>query len=261
MPDSSWIVASRQFEASGIEVNGVNVATPGGTLYLRHVNPALSLVDLVEAAIQTQVPTASLVITEGRRVRLVTAPGDPVSIDWIANTTLRDVLGWDGVLASSDSPRSAPHCSPLLWSPGWIATPETLLGTAGWVQTDATRHVSADGTRVLVSTYYEQVQQGLAWTEILAERLRVPAGVNGGGTFHELFEQSLKRGFSCWWYVEQFETDGSTTAVTWDDSATNSFGPYALRGEADPRWYRRVVEYADLYGSLDLPLMQVAEYT
>ena len=261
MPElSSWLIGSAQLEASGIEVNGVNVATPGGTLYLRSENPLLSLIDLLTTAIQTQVPTAELVVTQGRRVRLVPTLGDPISIDWLANTTIRDLLGFTGLLASSDSPRTATNVSPLLWSPGWVATPETLLGTAGWVQTDATHHVSADGRRKLATTYYEQVQQDLSWSVILAERLRVDAATDGGGTFHEFYEQVLKRGMSIRWYVEQLEADGSNTAVTWDDSATNSFGPYVLR-EADARWYRRVLDNADLYGSLALPLMQVAEYT
>jgi hypothetical protein len=260
MAETSFLVGSVQLEASGIEVNGVNVPTAAGAYYLRSANAALSLVDYIQGRIQTEVATATLFITEGRRVRLLPQVGDPVAIDWLANTTLRDLLGFTGNLASSDAPRTATNCSPLLWSPGWIATPATLLGTAGHIITDQTRHVSADGTRALVSTYYTQVQQELAWTHILAERLRVDAATNGGGTFHELYEQVLKLGKSCRWYVEQNEVDGSTTAITWDDSSTNSFGPYVLR-EANPRWYQRVVEYADLYGSLALPLMQVTEYS
>jgi hypothetical protein len=260
MPLSSWLVGSVQLEASGFEVNGVNVPTPGGELYLRSANAMLSLVDLVEAAIQTEVPTASLFITLGRRVRLLPQVGDPVSIDWLANTRLRDLLGWTGVLASSDVGRTAPNVSPLLWSPGWIATPETRLGTAGYVHTDATRHTSADGTRHLVTTYYEQIRQVLSWTEIEADRMRVDAATAGGGTFHELYEQSLKRGMSFRWYVEQLEVDGDNTPVTWDDSAINSFGPYAL-SEPNDRYYSRVVANADLYSPLELQLMQLAEYT
>lgn len=259
MPVSSWLVGSVQLESSGIEVNGVNVPT-SGRYYLRHSNAALSLLDYVQGRIQTEVAPASLFLTEDRRVRLTTTAGNPVAIDWLSNTTLRDLLGFTANLASSETARSATNVSPLLWSPGWVATPETRLGTAGWVQTDATRHASADGTRTLVSTYYTQVRQVLSWTEVEVDRMRVDAATDGGGTFHEFYERCLKLGMACRWYVEQTEVDGSTTAVTWDDSATNSFGPYALV-EDNPRYYSRVVSNADLYSPLDLELMQITEYT
>jgi hypothetical protein len=260
MPDSAWLVGSVRIEAGNIEVNGNNHVTPAGTYYLRHANDALSLLEIVEDLIQLEEATATLFVTENRTLRLLPTAGNPVSIDWLSNTALRDLLGWTANLASSDDPHDAPNVSPLLWSPGWVATPATLLGTDGYVVTDATRHVSTDGLRTFVTTYYEQVQQDLAWTEVLAERLRVPMDEDGGGTFHEFYEQVLKRGYSIRYYEEQTEVDGSTTAVVWNDAVTNSFGPYVLR-EADPRWYRRVIANADLYGSLELPLMQVAEYT
>lgn len=256
--DTAWLIGSTFLEAVNIEVNGNPQAVAGGYRYLRSDNAALSLIAAFEDAIQEEEATAVVTITRGRHVRITA--DNAVSVDWLSATTLRDLLGFTGNLSSGTS-HVAPNVSPLLWSPGWPATPETLLGTAGYVTNDQSRMVSADGTRVLVTSYYEQVHQDLSWTHILAERLRVAAGVAGGGTFHELHEQSLKLGYSVRYYETIDEEDGDdATAVTWDDTADNSFGPYVLRS-VDPRWYRRVLENADLYGSITLPLMQVAEYT
>lgn len=259
MAESAFLVGSTRLEGATIEVNGNDVALTGGYYYLRHATASLSLIDHVQQQVQSEVGDAVFFLTEGLRVRQTTSPGNPVAIDWLDATAWRDALGWTSNLASSAFPHQASSVSPLLWVPGWVATPATLLGTSGWVKTDATRHTSADGTRHLVTQYYEQVHQDLTWSAILAERLRVPDGQSGNGTFHTFYEAVLKRGYSVRHYQAQVETDGSTDAVTWDDSDDNSFGPYVLR-EHDPQWYRRVVEYADLYGSLDLPLMRVQEY-
>lgn len=260
MAATSLLVGSIRLEAATIEVNGVAVNLAAGRYYLRHPSSSLSLVDVWQQALQSIVGAATVVVTQGLRVRQATTAGNPVAVDWLDATAWRDALGYAGDLASSESPHQADYQSALLWSPGWIATPETLLGTAGWVETDATHHVSADGTTMLVTTYYEQVRQALSWTEIEAHRMRVPAGQNAGGTFHELHEQSLKRGYSFRWYVEQNEVAGSTTAMSWDDTADNSFGPYVLL-EPNARYYARVIANADLYSPLELgPLAQVTEY-
>ena len=259
MPTSAWLVGSTRLETANILVNGVVASVVGGDLYLRSANPVLSLLDRVQAALQSVVPTATIFLTQDRRVRLQPTAGAPVSIDWQSNLVLRDLLGYTGLLASSELPHDAPNVSPLLWSPGWPATPATRGGTAGRLVDDATRHVSADGRRVLVTVYYDQLHQDLAWSEIEADRLQVDDATDGGGTFAEFYRQVLRLGYSIRWYAEQNEVDGDTTAVTWDDSITNSFGPYVLR-RTTPDWYRRVIDNVDLYGSLDLPLMQIAEY-
>lgn len=260
MATSSWLIGSFNLTTAFIQVNGVNVSVPGGNLYLRSAVAVLSLIDIVETAIQTEVPTATLFLTEGRTVRLLPTGGNPVEIDWLSNLTLRDALGYAANLASQDTPHDAPNVSPLLFSPGFTATPETLLDTSGYVTNDQSRMASADGTELQVTTFFEQVQQRLSWTHILAERMRVANSVDGGGTFFEFHEQSSKLGFSMRYYQEQTEVASSTTAVTWDDSVDNSHGPYILK-RTMPRAYSRVVRNADLYSTLTMGLAVVAEYS
>lgn len=256
MPDSAWLVGSVYLEASNIEVNAVNVALAAGNYYLRSANAALSLVDYVLGRIQTQVPTADMYVTEGRTVRIEPDGANPVAIDWLSNLTLRDLLGHTANIASTTSPIDAPNISPLLWSPGFLATPDTILGTAGSVHRDQSRQVSADGREAQTTTYYTRTEQTLSWSHVLAERMRVAAGTDGGGTFFEFHEQSLALGYRCRYYESQSETESSTTEVTWDDSADNSFGPYYLPRQL-PRHFRRVLRNADLYSSLELRLVQL----
>lgn len=260
MPVSAWIIGSVRLDASNIEVNGNNEVTSAGYWYLRHSSPVVSLIDHFETLIHTQAPNATVFITEGRRVRIEPDAGEPVGIDWLSNTTLRDLLGFTGNITESEDPATATNISPLLWSPGFPATPDTVLGTPGYVVRDQTTQVSADGTQAQTTSYYSQNHQDLRWTEVMAERMRVAEGTDGGGTFHELYEQSLVLGYSCRYYEQVTEVDGSNTAVTWDDSSDNSFGPYVLR-QRNPRWYRRAVRNADAYSPLTLQLMQVAEYS
>ena len=260
MTDTAWIVGSVYLAGWNFEVNGVNKAVPAGHYYLRHATTSLSLVDTVLGLIQEEAGGCDLFVTEGRHVRLEPQAAQSVSLDWLAATSQRNLLGFTGNRASSDVAETATNISTLLLSPGYPATPATVLGTAGYVTNDSTTMISADGTTSLTNQYYEQVHQDLSWSELNAARMRADASANGGGTFHELHEQSLKLGYSLRYYETIDETEGSDTAVTWNDAAINSFGPYRLR-RVDPRWYQRVVSNADLYSPLDLPLMQVNEYS
>jgi len=259
MPASSWLIGSTYLDAdANLTINGQPVWFASGHYYLRHSNAALSGTDYLEGRIQSEEPTAQLYLDEGRKVLLDPDGVNPVSITWNSLTNVRDFFGFTGNIGSTSSNVEADNISPFLWSPGYIATPETLLGTDGYVTNDSTTMVSADGGTVLHDQHYTQVHQDLRWTDILAERMR--SATAGGGTFHEFYEQCLKIGYSCRLYQELTEVDGSTVEMTFDDASTNSFGPYVLR-RRNPRWYDRVVAYADLHSPLTLQLMQVDEYT
>jgi hypothetical protein len=246
-------------DAFNIEVNTVNKAIPAGFYYLRHSFLGLSLIDTLEAAVLTEAPNAEWYVNEGRKAYLEPRAGEPVAIDWLSSIVARNLVGYDANMPSQETPYEAANVSPLLFSPGFVGTPETLLGTPGFVVNDMSRQASADGSVVQVTTFSEQVQQRVSWTHILAERMRVDAGLVGGGTWHEWHEQSAKLGFSLRYYQEQAEVDGSVVKVTWDDTASNSHGPYSLASDR-PRAYGRVVRTADLYSPLDIRLLQVAEY-
>lgn len=258
--DTAWLVGSIYLDAFSFQVNGNNKSVSAGHYYLRHATASLSLIDTILAEIQTEAAGADLFVSQQRLVRLEPQAAQNVALDWLSATNVRNLLGFTGNRASSDTAENATNVSPLLWSPGHPATPETVLGTPGYVTNDLTAFVSADGTTSYTDFYHSQTYQDLTWTEVAAGRMRVAEGTDGGGTFHELHEQSLKLGYSCRYYETVSEEDGSNTAVTWDDTSDNSFGPYRLRS-VDPRWYRRVVSNVDLYSPMSLPLMQVNEYS
>lgn len=260
MPASSWLVGSIYLDAFTFEVNGVNKNVSAGYYYLRHATASLSLIDTLLTQVQTEAAGADWYVTEGRTVRLEPQAAQNVAIDWLSATNVRNLLGYTGNMASQDTPYDAANVSPLLWSPGYVAIPATVLGTAGYVTNDLSIMVSADGTDALTDFHYSQVWQDLSWTHVDAARMRVDDGSTGGGTFHQFHEQCAKLGYSIRYYEQIDEADASTTAVTWDDTTANSHGPFRLR-RVDPRWYARVVSNADLYSPLDLSLMQVSEYS
>lgn len=260
MPDSAWLVGSTYLDAFSFQVNGNNKTVSAGYYYLRHATAGLSLIDQIEAEIQTEAANCNLFISESRLVRIEPQAAQPVAIDWLSATDVRNFLGFTGNRASSDTAENATNVSPLLWSPGYLATPATVLGTAGYITNDQSVFVSADGTTSLTDQYATQTWQDLSWTDIVAARMRVDDTATGGGTFHQFHEQSAKLGYSFRYYEQVSEDDTSNTAVTWDDTGDNSFGPYRLR-RVTSDWYRRVVSNADLYSPLTLPLMQVDEYT
>lgn len=257
MPDSAWFIGSIAIPALAPEFSGAPGAIAAGTYYLRHATASLSLLDQVVAAMTTAGVTApAAVILENRRVRL--SGSSSFDIDFIEGT-LQLLLGFSTDTYGSATSHTAENVSPLLWSPGYFATPATPDGVDGYVVNDRAVLRSADMTRQQVDTFNEGTFNELSWDTILADRLRVDDASDGGGTFHELLEQSAKLGYHLFWYPSQAEDDASTTAVTWGTAR----GPYVVRlGDFADSWYARKsgFEFVDQYGTLDLPLMRVSEY-
>lgn len=252
---AAWLVGSATW-ASTITVDATAVAmTTNRSHYLRHATASLSMIDTVAADIVTAVGgTCTITIRENRRVRIVFNTAR--SVTWGTGTVLRDLLGFTGNLASA-STHDAHGVSPLLWSPGFLATPSTIAGTTGYTMQHQAYYKSDDGTQVYVDHLGEETWQELEWQHILPERMRVATGT-GGGTFHEFFEQCAKLGRRFGYYEEVDENDASTDAVTWP----TVMGPYVLRAEAmRGNWYDRNVPNAEVSASLDLPMHLVDEYS
>lgn len=258
MPDTSLLVGSITLPEQVVEINASAQTITAGTRYLRHPTAALSWLAQLEAAITAAgIGSASVVMLQSLRVR---ASGSPnFDIDWTSSgaTLLRDLLGWAANSASAGT-HTATSASPLIWDPGDPATPSVRFGATGYTNNDDARHVSADGTQFRVDIYHEQKRIELSWTNVAADRLQVDDATQGGGTFHEFYEQSGKRGYSMFWHAAQ-SLDGTATPVTWDD--VQRFGPYAIRPEFGVDWYARNVPNAEIDGPLEIPLMQLAEYS
>lgn len=258
MADAAWLVGAVTIPAQSFNVNdgGGNdpVTVAAGTYYLRHATGSLSLIRAVSDAIDS---SASAISVDGLTVRrsrhLFLDFNAAASVTWGTATIIRDLLGFSSDLVSAAT-HLAPGISPLLWSPGYLATPKTIAGVAGYSVDHKSRVKSDDGSRSETEFYGEETWQDLVWTHIVPERLRVATGT-GGGTFHEFYEQCAKLGYPFRYYeaIDEDEDDTSTN-VTW----TSSFGPYKLRGDTGD-WYRRNQPNAELSSPLELELHVVDE--
>ena len=248
---SAWLVASLSVPDLDVAWDGAATQTvASGTYYLRHATPASSLLEQVRVAMGVGVLAPAVTMLRNRRVRLSGA--NSFDIDFL-DPQLGRLLGFANDTYPTATSHVAENVSPLLWSPGWLATPTTLEGTAGYVVNDRAVLRSTDMSRQQVDQYHEGVFQELEWSDILVGRMRVADSLDGGGTFHTWLETAAKLGYRFTWYVQQDESS-SATPVVWDDA--NSFGPYVLRLDRfDDDWYRRNVPAVDLYSPLELPLM------
>lgn len=251
---SAWLIGSITMPASTLTVDADLFAWPADSYYLVSSTSALSMIDFLAARIVANVGgTCVITITRGRTIRIVF--DTPRTVTWGAATQLRDLLGFTTDLGSATT-HDAPNVSPLLWSPGYLATPKTIEGVDGYTVPHQAITKSADGTQVYCTHYGQETWQDLSWSHIIPERMRVDDSTNGGGTFHEFFEQCALLRARFLYHQEVDELDGSTTTATLDTAR----GPYVLRPEFDGDWYRRNVPNAEVSSPLDLPIHLVDEY-
>lgn len=253
---AAWLIGSITMPASALTVDADLFVWPAGAYYLQSPTSSLSMMDFLAARIVANVGgTCTITFTRGRTIRITF--DTPRTVTWGAATQLRDLLGFTGDLGSAAT-HDAPNVSPLLWSAGYLATPtKAPQGVDGYTVPHQSIYKSANGDQVYCAHYGSETWQDLSWSTIMPERLRVDDSTDGGGTFHEFYEQcALLR--SRFLYHEAIdELDGSTAAASLDTPR----GPYVLREGFAPDWYRRNVPNAEIAGSLDLPMHMVVEYT
>lgn len=259
MPTSAWFVGSQTLAAQTLAITQgattENIVLPAGSYYLRSATSSLSLLAAMVTAINAHslISGATAVVQRNRIVAL--GATQTFTLTWPADNILRNLLGFAANLTPAATSHTAPAVSPLLWSPGYLATPATIEGVTGYTVPHQAIYKSDDGTQVDCDHYGSETWQDLEWTHVLPERMRVATGT-GGGTFHEFYEQCgmLRRRFL--YHQEIDELDGSTTAVTWD----TALGCYVLRPDFPDQWYRRNVQFAEVSSPLELPIHLVDEY-
>lgn len=247
--DSSWLIGSTILGAEAITVDATAVSLTADTYYLYDPTAGRSLITHFGTQVVAAVGgTCDLVIQRDRKVRITFNTAR--SVTW-TGTVLRDLLGFTGNLAAATT-HTAPNISPLLWSPGFPATPATIVGVEGYSRDHKVVAKSDDGTVAQVTFFSSETWQDLSWTHIVASRMRHLTV--GGGTFHEFYEQSLKLGYRCKHYAVT-EDSASTTAAT----IPTGLGPYVLRAGFSGDWYTRRVPTADIVSPLKLPLHVVED--
>lgn len=261
MSSASWLVGYVTLPDAVVLYDGDDVNLAGGTYALRHGTAALSLIDYLNTTLDaapSAITCTSLVVMRNRYVRLNFSA--TVDLDWTTGGATAGewaaAIGHDGSNMNGAASYTATGISPYLFSAGFMATPKTIQDVDGYTIPHHAAYKADDGTQIYDVHYGDETWQDLSWSHILPERLRVASTADGGGTFHEFFEQCAKYHRRFTYYQEIDEDDSSTSAVTW----TTGRGPYALR-QVDGDWYRRNVAYAEISSSLDLPLMQLAEVT
>jgi hypothetical protein len=251
MSSASWLVGYTTMIEQEPQIGAGDITVVADTYALRHATASLSLIDEIAAQLTAVYGAGySVVILRNRLVRITL--GAAGVITWGSATILRDLLGFTGNRGSA-TVHTADAVSPLLWSPGFMATPKTIQGVEGYTVSQQAIYTSDDLSQVFGVHYGDGTFQELGWSHILPERMRVATGT-GGGTFHEFYEQCAKRRRRFTYYQEIDEDDASSSPVTW----TTGMGPYVLR-EFDGDWYRRNVSNAEISSSLELPLQLVAE--
>lgn len=252
--ESSWLVGSVTIPQQDFTANGFACSIAAGTYYLRHTTSALSLCTQFNGEVENEIGGGGQCeIMQNRRVHFQMAPA--VAINWGTATILRDLLGFTGNLASGTS-HQATNISPLLWSPGYPATPKTIPGVTGYTKPHQARSKSDDGSQVYTYHFGAETWQDLEWSHIYASRMRTTGTTAAqGGTFHQFYEQVLMLGSRFFHYEEVTEDSASTTDVTWP----TGLGPYVIRGDMDGDWYSRRIKGADISSPLSLNLHLVDE--
>jgi hypothetical protein len=252
---SSWLVGSVTIAQQDFTANGFACSIPAGTYYLRSQNGNLGLTSMFDSEVEDETG----VVSDGsviRRDRLFETNWlANVAINWGAATVLRDLLGFTGNLAAGTQ-HVATNISPLLWSPGYPATPKTIPGVSGYTKPHQAKSKSDDGSQVYVYHFGTETWQDLEWSHIYPSRLRTTGTTAAqGGTFHQFYQQCLMLGSRFFHYEQVTEDSSSTADVTWP----TGLGPYVIRGDMDGDWYERRVKGADISSPLKLQLQVVDE--
>lgn len=261
MPDSAWFIGSVTLpQVDLVGFDGDDITLAAGTYYLRHATAALSLLDAFNTAMDASaaaVTCTSLFVRRDRRVQINLS--GVADLNFATNDNNGDLLaaalGFDPTDHTGASSYVAENVSPLLFSPGFPATPTTISGVEGYSVDDKVVYRSQDGTQSVTYLYNSSTYQEFSWSHVVPERLRIVAGApDDGGTFHRFYESVYKLGLRWFWYPSVSEDDSSSTSVTWG----TGIGPYVRRSD-DGNWYRRNVPNAEVSSPLDLNGHIVAE--
>lgn len=253
MPDTAILVGSVELAAQSCTVNGgAAVEIPAGSYYLRHATAGISLFDALEDLMLSEGLTGAAVrLLQNQRIRISAL----ASFSMTLSSRLQRLLGFSGALGPGANTYDATLPSPLLWAPGFPATPGSRAGKSGYKVPHVTRHKSDDGSRQETQYFGEEVWQELEWPFVPAELLQVPDDEDDGGTLEGLYEECLKFNRPFLWH-DSMNLNGSTNSVIW----SSAYGPYQLRNDiGNPNWYDRIQANADDVGggvAMDLHLVE-----
>jgi hypothetical protein len=229
--------------------------------YLDHPTAGLSLRAAMVALLDTHAELATTTVTITRSLRVRMSNAVAFSVDWGADTTLRDLLGYTGNLASATS-HLAPSTSPLLWSAGrTYSFTDALDGTDGLLTKDTYAGRSGPG-QVVATEHNRWFENAFRWRYVAVGRVVTSPATNGT---YSLFWDRVLSLYRRFWVARNRTEDSTddTTSLALTGSYLPSSGAYMLRQQGGPTQdtYTRTIERLDLYGDITLPVETAAEYT
>jgi hypothetical protein len=265
MPTSAVLIGSRPSIPTttiSVTANAVaeNLVFAGGDYYLHHNTGSLSLLTAFVALLNghSQLVGTASVVTRSRRVLTTNAIAFSVT-SWGADTTLRDLLGYTGVLGSATD-QLATNISPLLWSPRKIESSSARMGADGVLRKDTYAGRSAPGvvTATENNTWHENA---LTWRYVHVDRIEQVPDVPG--TFAYWWDEVLSR-FRRFYVARSVEDDTSdtTTAMDLTTSRIPAVGRAYIYQHDGPmvRPHNRTIENLELYGTVEIPVETALEY-
>lgn len=254
MPDTAILVGSVELANQSLLIDGNPEAIAAGSYYLRHGTAGISLFDALELAM-TNAGLAGVQVELQRNLLVrIQALGN---FEITLSARLQRLLGFSGTQGPGNNSYEATLVSPLLWAPGYPATPASRAGKAGYKVPHVTRHKADDGSRQEAQYFGEEVWQELEWPFVPADLLQVADADDDGGSLEGLFEEVLKYNRPFQWYPAENTHPDSDSLLSWG----TVFGPYQLRDDlGKPNWYDRIRANADdIGGGVGMKLHLVEE--
>lgn len=247
---TSWLIGEVEFASTqDLTISASAETVAAGSYYLRSSSSSLSLIDQLETALTSAgVSSPSVLLDQSGYVRITASSS--FAITW-TDTDLRDALGYTGDVASTTS-SVADRRSPLFWSPGWQATPETPAGVEAYDVPDTRLLSSRSGLTVRAYGTVTAQHQRLKWFQVPIDRVWTSGELNG--EFKVFQSEVLWNGRRFLHHPEIQENRGSSSAVIWD----TALGPYKIRA-IKPRWYNRTIGQTDSHSTIDIPCQVVSE--
>lgn len=220
---TSWLVGSAYIPQKTINIDGSNYFFPEGFYYLRHPEPALSLIDTLKALlVSAAISGVDIVVLSNRKVRITFDVGATFTILW-GDLYIKQLLGFTTEIGT-EIYQIADQVSPLLWSPRKNETPtKAPLGCLGQKVRDTQFSTSPDSAYQFARTHHQQIINQFAWDTIPMDRFQTPDEL--GGEYTRFYDQVWCQAQKAWLYRKIVEDVDDEQPVIW---TADPLGPYGF---------------------------------
>lgn len=256
---SKLILAAETWIVNAAPTGNENQIFPAGSIYGHHSTTALSYLDTFAATIaaHTDETTVTAAIRQDRK--MVVTADTAFTLDFNANTILRDFGGWTGNLTPASTSFVSPNIPQFLWSPDRTEDPSAALGSQGrkiWEGQDG----EAPGGNVIRTRHTSKTVNDFVFPYIAIARLGTDPDSSSPGEFAYWWENFYAPGLRWVLFREELDDESSTTEMDLDEM----LGPYKPRAGTglDFPWNREQTHATtDAFLRVELNANKVPEYT